>query len=101
MNESPSSPYPAHRERRSPLWFSVRARRRGADDEHRSLREVALRHRTVRWAERIRSTSTLRTNAHSSPGSATRPPAPVRKAETFRRNQLLGREKPEAKQKQP
>src|SRR6266403_5171599 len=101
MNEPPSPCCRAHREKHPPLWFSVLARRRGADDEDRTLKEVALRHQTVRPAQRIRSASTLRMNAHSSPGSATRVRARGRKAETSPRNQLLGREEPEAKQKQP
>src|SRR5882724_3114018 len=98
MNESPSPCCRAHREKHPPLWFSVLARRRGADDEDRSLKEIALSHRIVRPAERIRSASMLRMNAHRSPGSATRVAAPGCKAETFRHNQLLGREDPEAKQ---
>src|SRR5882724_7443883 len=101
MNESPSPCCRAHREKHLSLSFSVLARRRGADDDDRSLRGVALRHQTVRPAERIRSASTLRMNAHNSPGCATRARAPGRKAETSPRNQLLGREEPEAKQKQP
>src|SRR6266550_8057838 len=101
MNEPPSPCCRAHREKHPPLWFSVLARRRGGDDENRSPREVALRHQTVRPAERIRSASTLRRNARSSPGCATRARAPGRKAETSQRNQLLGREELEAKQKQP
>src|SRR6266436_5490876 len=101
MNEPPSSCCGAHREKHPRLWFSVRARRRDADDENRSPREVALPHQTVRPAERIRSASTLRMNAHNLPGCATRVRAPGRKAETSPRNQLLGREEPEAKQKQP
>src|SRR6266702_1577378 len=101
MNEPPSRCCTAHRERRLPLWFLVLARRRGGDDENRSPREVALPHQTVRPAERIRSASTLRMNAHNSPGCATRVRAPGRKAETSPSNQLLGREEPEAKQKEP
>src|SRR6266850_7513457 len=101
MNESPSPCCRAHREKHPLLWFLVLTRRGEADDEDRSLREVALRHQTVRPAERIRSASTLRMNAHNSPGCATRVRAPGRKAETSPRNQLLGREEPEAKPKQP
>src|SRR5438477_3391329 len=101
MNESPSPCYKAHREKHPPLWFSVRAQRRGADVENRSRRELALPHQTVRPAERIRSASTLRMNARNSPGCATQVRAPGRKAETSPRNQLLGREELEAKQKQP
>src|SRR5438552_9123532 len=101
MNETPPPCCRAHREKHPSLWFSVLALRRGADDENRSPREVALRHQTVRPAERIRSASTLRMNAHSSSGSARQVRAPGRKAETSPRNQLLGRAEPEAKQKQP
>src|SRR5438874_1479323 len=101
MNESLSLRCRAHREKHPSLRFSVLAQRRGEDDENRSPREVALRHQTVRPAERIRSASTLRMNAHSSPGCVTRVRAPGRKAETSPRNQLPAREEPEAKQKQP
>src|SRR5882724_7989082 len=101
MNESPSLRCRAHREKHPPLWFSVLAQRLGADGEDQTLKEIALRRQTVRPAERIRSASTLRKNAHNSPGCATRARAPGRKAETSPRNQLLGREEPEAKQKQP
>src|SRR4030095_2735566 len=101
MNESPRGRYTAHRERHPHSWFSVRVRRRGASGEYRTLKEIALSDRIVRPAERIRSASTLRMNAHSSPGSATLVRAADRKAETFPRNRSLDREAREVKRKQP
>src|SRR5215470_16922823 len=79
------------------LWFSARARRPAADAENRTLRKIALRHRIVRQAKRIHSASTFLANARSLPGSAMRARAPERRAGTFPRNQLPGREEREAK----
>src|SRR5215467_6835921 len=82
---------------RSRLRFSARARPPAVDAENRTLRKIALRHRIVRQAKRIHSASTFLANARSSPGSATQARAPERRAGTFPRNRLPGREEREGK----
>src|SRR5262249_5238712 len=97
MNESPWLRSQARREKHLYFWFSVRAPQRGADDGDQNVRKIALLRRIVLWAERSRSASMLRTNAHSSPDLATPVRAPGCRAGTFPHNQLLGREEREAK----
>src|SRR5205809_723699 len=97
MNELLSPRYTACREKHPPLRFLVRARRRGADDDDRTLKEIVSRHRTVRPVERIRSASTLRANARTRRDSVTPVRAQGCKGGTFPRNRLLGPEERGAK----
>src|SRR5262245_42811270 len=100
MSESPSLSSQAHQEKHPPSWFSVRARRCGADSADQTLKEIALSDRIVRPTDRMRSASKLQASEHSAPGSATWALAPRRKSETFPRNQSRGRVKREVKRKQ-